>query len=63
MFVCFKGQLPETVRLTKERVLKSLQEELNETLDEKRTKKISKKYKMVKFFGEHQQALIKKKSN
>ena len=41
------------MRLTKERVLKSLQEELNEKLHEKRVSKISRKYKMVKFFGEH----------
>lgn len=44
--------LPETVRQTKERVLKSLKQELTEKLNQKRIKRISKKYRMVKFFGE-----------
>lgn len=39
------------MRQMKERVLKSLKEELSEKLDEKRRKKISKQYRMVKFFG------------
>ena len=43
--------LPETVRLTKERVLKLLQQELTEKAKEKKSKKFSKKYRMVKFFG------------
>lgn len=34
-------------------MLKSLQEELNEKLHEKRISKISRKYKMVKFFGKY----------
>ena len=43
--------LPETVRLTKERVLKSLREELSQKLEDKRNQKLHKKYRMVKFFG------------
>lgn len=43
--------LPETVRLTKERVLKLLQKELAKKLEDKRNQKLSKKYRMVKFFG------------
>lgn len=43
--------LPETVRQTKERMLKSLQQELADKETEKRSKKVAKKYRMVKFFG------------
>lgn len=46
-----KEDLPETVRLTKERVLKCLATELEEKQQEARDKKLSKKYRMVKFFG------------
>lgn len=40
------------MRQTKERVLKSLKQELSEQLDGKRNKKRMKIYRMVKFFGE-----------
>jgi len=43
--------LPETVRITKERILKSLQEELNDHASQRKNQKMSKKYRMVKFFG------------
>ncbi|XP_064404550.1 uncharacterized protein LOC135349849 isoform X2 [Halichondria panicea] len=45
-----KEDLPETVRLTKERVLKSLHGELNDKASQRQKQKISKKYRMVKFF-------------
>ena len=40
------------VRLNKERVLKCLATELQEHQQEAREKKMNKKYRMVKFFGE-----------
>ena len=40
------------MRQTKERILKSLKQELAEKLDEKRSKKRMKVHRMVKFFGE-----------
>ena len=43
--------LPETVRLSKERVLKCLATELQEQQQVVRDKKMNKKYRMVKFFG------------
>ena len=43
--------MPETVRLTKERMLKCLATELEEKQQESRDKKMNKKYRMVKFFG------------
>ena len=46
-----QDDLPETVRLNKERVLKCLAAELAERRQETRDKKTSKKYRMVKFFG------------
>lgn len=44
-------EIPESVRQTKERVLQSLKQELSEKLDEKKRRKISKQYRMVRFFG------------
>ena len=46
-----KEEIPESVRQTKEITLQSLKQELSEKLDEKRRKKISKQYRMIKFFG------------
>lgn len=40
------------MRQTKERILKSLKQELAEKVDEKRSKKRMKVHRMVKFFGE-----------
>ena len=53
VFVTLSKQedLPETVRQTKERMLKSLQQEITDKETEKRSKKVAKKYRMVKFFG------------
>lgn len=51
LFIVQEG-LPETVRQTKERVLKSLKKELSKQATDKKNKKLSKQYKMVKFFGE-----------
>ena len=48
---CSQEDLPETVRQTKERMLKSFQRELTDKATEKKSKKVSKKYRMVKFFG------------
>jgi hypothetical protein len=45
-----KEDLPETVRLSKERVLKCLATELQEQQQVVRDKKMNKKYRMVKFF-------------
>ena len=51
--LCLQEDLPETVRQTKERMLRSLQQELTDKATEKRSKKVAKKYRMVKFFGEY----------
>lgn len=45
-------EIPETVRLTKERVLRSLLQELNDKQEEEKGKKLLKKYRMIRFFGE-----------
>ncbi len=50
--MCVQEDIPETVRLTKERVLKSLHGELNDKASQRQKQKLSKKYRMVKFFGE-----------
>ena len=39
------------MRLTKERILKSLEGELNDKASQKQRQKLAKKYRMVKFFG------------
>ena len=51
---CTQDDIPETVRLTKERILKSLQGELDDKVTKKQKQKAVKKYRMVKFFGKGQ---------
>ena len=46
-----KDDLPETVRLTKQQVLRLLDQELTGQQHEQRNKKVAKKYRMVRFFG------------
>lgn len=46
------------MRLTKERILRSLQRELQQKQHDHRSKKVAKKYRMVKFFGEWAWAFI-----
>ena len=48
---CTQDDIPETVRLTKERILKSLQGEIDDKVAKKQKQKVIKKYRMVKFFG------------
>ena len=48
---CVQEDLPEDVRVAKERVLQLLRDELGKSYDDARTKRVAKKYKMVKFFG------------
>ncbi|XP_003383120.2 PREDICTED: rRNA-processing protein EFG1-like isoform X2 [Amphimedon queenslandica] len=45
-----KSDLPETVRVSKERIAKLITQEIKEKEKKERDKKINKKYKMVKFF-------------
>jgi len=52
LFLSFKDDLPETVRLTKERVLGLLEQESAKKQHGAHSKKIMKKYRMVRFFGE-----------
>ena len=59
MLYLWQEDLPETVRQTKERMLKSLQQDLTDKAMEKKSKKMEKKYRMVKFFGEYTCIIIR----
>ena len=50
--------LPATVRVTQERMLQMLEENLREKSSQDAQKKYEKKYKMVKFFGELSSIMI-----